>query len=90
MQNDLTPNEMKVMTALAFSHYGDGEGGVWSWAIDESNSPTGLPKTSLGGIVSSLVKKGYAKVELYDRNDTVIWFTPKGLELARSINGSAE
>jgi DNA-binding MarR family transcriptional regulator len=83
--SELTPNEILVMQALRSNHYGDGEGGVWSWAIDESTRPSGLDKASLGGVVSSLKKKGFVTVELYDRGDTVIWFTPKGTEYARTL-----
>lgn len=60
----LTENEFAVLQSLAFNNYGDWGSDVWSWAVNDSQKPSGLTGKTLSGVVSSLCTKG-----LYRTND---------------------
>lgn len=78
MTQTLTENEHKVMKSLANNDYGDRGNGVWSWAVNESRTPSGLTGKTLSGVVGSLCKKGYIFSEEYEKNEDVIWMTDLG------------
>ena len=82
----LTENETKVMKALANNHYGDNGDGVWSWAVNDSQTPSGITGTSLSGVVGSLCKKGLIRSEEYERNEWVIWMNDSGKEFIKENN----
>lgn len=64
---ELTDSEQKVLKSLANNNYGDQGDGVWSWAVNESLTPSGITGNALAGVVGSLVKKGLYRSEEYDR-----------------------
>ncbi len=80
---NLTHNERLVLIALRDNHYGDGDC-TWSWAVDQSNSPTGLPPSSIGGVVGSLATKGLVSVDGSGR-DSAIWVTAAGKEATAAL-----
>jgi hypothetical protein len=57
----LTENEIKVMIASRNNEYGDCciEGSTWSFTVCDNS---GLDAKVYRGVVSSLIKKGYARV----------------------------
>ena len=57
----LTEKEIKVLKASRITDFGDAaeKYGTWSFAVQDG---CGLPKRSYGGVVSSLVKKGYVSI----------------------------
>ena len=75
---DLTANEIAVLKALANNCYGDKGDGVWSWAVNDSTTPSGIEGKSLSGVIGSLCKKGYIVSEEYERNEDVIWMREPG------------
>ena len=79
MTIQLTENEQAVLKSLANNHYGDQGDGVWSWAVNESQEPSGITGPALSAVVGSLVKKGLYTSEEYDRNEQVLWRTETGL-----------
>ncbi|WP_327210131.1 hypothetical protein [Rhizobium leguminosarum] len=83
----LTDNEKKVLKALYHNTYGERGDGVYSHLIDDSDEPTGLAKTSLPGIVGSLVKKGIAETEGMN-DDKAIWLTDLGKAVIAAVAGS--
>lgn len=80
---DLTANEQKVMLAIAFNDYGEGDC-TWAWCIDHSDKPTKLPKRSLGGVVSSLQTKGLLRCEGNGR-EAAIWVTNEGQKITHAL-----
>lgn len=86
MTIQLTDNEKAVMRALANNHYGTDGDGVWSWAVNESATPSGIEGKALSGVVGSLVKKGLISSEEYERNEWVIWMKPAGAEYIKANN----
>jgi hypothetical protein len=80
MTIELTDNEQKVLKSLANNNYGDYGDGVWSWAVNDSQCPSGIEGNALSGVVGSLVKKGLFRSEEYERNEWVLWRTEAGLE----------
>ena len=82
----LTENEAAVMLSLKHNHYGDEGDGVWSWAINESQKPSGITGKTLSGVVGSLAKKGMLVSEEYDRGQDVIWLKPAGKEYMQTID----
>ena len=75
---ELTTNEIAVMRSLANNHYGDQGDGVWAWAINDSQTPSGITGKSLSGVVGSLCKKGLIASEEYEKNEDVIWMKDAG------------
>jgi DNA-binding MarR family transcriptional regulator len=75
---NLTDNEIAVLRSLANNHYGDEGDGVWSFAINDSDTPSGITGPSLSGVIGSLCKKGLIRSEEYDRNEDVIWMNAAG------------
>lgn len=59
--DSLTDNEVKVMVASRNNEYGDCciEGSTWSFTVCDNS---GLNSKTYRGVVSSLIKKGYARV----------------------------
>jgi hypothetical protein len=56
----LTMLELAVLKAIDDSEYGEAlTDGVWTFSVQD-HMPAGVPARSLGGIVASLSKKGYA------------------------------
>lgn len=83
MSINLTANEIAVMCALANNYYGDnGDSdngdGVWSWAINDSYTPSDVTGKSLSGTVSSLIKKGLISSQEFEKNEDVIWMNDSG------------
>ena len=74
----LTVKERAVLKALYFNAYGERGDGVWSWAVDESLEPSGLPKASIPGVVASLCTKGLYRSAEYDKGEQVLWQTADG------------
>ena len=58
----LTESEFAVLQSLAFNYYGDGGSDVWSFAVNDSDKPSGLTGKILSGVVASICKKGLYKV----------------------------
>lgn len=76
--DNLTDNEIKVMIASRNNEYGDCiESGTWSFTVCDNS---GLNAKVYRGIVSSLIKKGYARVS-GERNDEVFALTDEGKNL---------
>jgi hypothetical protein len=72
----LTPNEVRVLQAIDASEYGDNLlDSVWSFTIADHSD---LAPRSIGGIVSSLSKKGITKSSGYGNEET-IRLTPYGV-----------
>lgn len=74
----LTENEKAVMKSLANNHYGEAGDGVWSWAVNDSQTPSGISGASLSGVIGSLCKKGLIRSEEYEKNEDVIWMNDLG------------
>lgn len=74
----LTDNEKAVMKSLANNHYGEQGDGVWSNAVNDSQTPSGITGASLSGVIGSLCKKGLITSEEYDKNEDVLWMTNLG------------
>lgn len=85
MKIELTANEVAVLKSLANNYYGDGQGGVWSWAVNDSDTPSGIEGKALSGVVGSLAKKGVVYSEKYSPKEDVIWFKPVALELIKEL-----
>lgn len=83
---NLTANEKLVLLALYHNAYGERGDGVYSSLIESSDAPTGLPKSSLPGIVGSLSKKSVLRTES-DRVGDVIWLTELGREVIELAAG---
>lgn len=78
--DNLTENEVKVMIASRNNEYGDCmEVGTWSFSVCDNS---GLSANVYRGVVSSLIKKGYARVS-GNRNDEVFALTVAGKNLFR-------
>ena len=76
--DDLTDNEIKVMIASRNNEYNDVmDGGTWSFTVCDNS---GLSPKVYRGVVSSLIKKGYARV-LGERGDEVFTLTNEGKNL---------
>ena len=76
--DDLTDNEIKVMIASRNNEYNDVmDGGTWSFTVCDNS---GLSPKVYRGVVSSLIKKGYARV-LGERGDEVFALTNEGKNL---------
>ena len=76
--DDLTDNEIKVMIASRSNEYNDVmDGGTWSFTVCDNS---GLSPKVYRGVVSSLIKKGYARV-LGERGDEVFALTNEGKNL---------
>jgi DNA-binding MarR family transcriptional regulator len=84
MQN-LTESEIAVLRSLANNHYGDKGDGVWSWAVNHSDTPSGITGKALSGVMGSLAKKGLITSEEYERNEDVIWMTDEGKATVESL-----
>lgn len=81
----LTENETKVLKSLANNNYGEQGDGVWSNAVNDSLTPSGITGSSLAGVIGSLCKKGVITSQEYDRNEEVIWMTETGKELVKTL-----
>lgn len=78
--DNLTDNEIKVMIASRNNEYGDCiEYGTWSFTVCDNS---GLDAKVYRGVVSSLIKKGYARVS-GERDDEVFALTVEGKNLFR-------
>ena len=76
--SNLTDYEVKVMIASRNNEYGDCmEGGTWSFSVCDN---AGLTSSVYRGVVSSLIKKGYARVN-GKRDDEVFSLTAAGKAL---------
>jgi len=75
---NLTTKELALLSAIDNSEYGDSlSDAVWTFSIEYTID--GVDKPSLGGIFSSLVKKGLIGTQ-EDGDDSVVWMTDKGIE----------
>ena len=75
---NVTENEFKVLRAIDESEYGDVlVDAVWSWSITDH---TDLPARSIGGIVSSLRKKGLVYCGDVGTEDAATGMTEAGAE----------
>ncbi len=86
MTTNLTPNEIDVLNGIAYAEMSPANGGkpqsiddtgTWCWA--DSFSKT-LSTNSVKGVLGSLAKKELIRVEDYDRDETVVNFTPEGFK----------
>lgn len=77
--DNLTDNEIKVMIASRNNEYGDCciEGSTWSFTVCDNS---GLNSKIYRGVVSSLIKKGYASV-CGKQNDEIFALTDSGKAL---------
>lgn len=77
--DNLTDNEVKVMLASRNNEYGDCciEGSTWSFTVCDNS---GLSSKIYRGVVSSLIKKGYARVA-GKQNDEIFVLTDSGKAL---------
>lgn len=76
--DNLTDNEIKVMIASRNNEYGDAmDGATWSFTVCDNS---GLSPKVYRGVVSSLIKKGYATV-FGKRNDETFVLTDEGKNL---------
>jgi hypothetical protein len=75
---NLTVNEVAVLKSLANNCYGDNGDGVWSWAVNDSMTPSDLQGKTLSGVIGSLCKKGLIRSEEYEKNEDVIWMNQLG------------
>lgn len=76
--DNLTDNEIACLLASRNNEYDDCmEGGTWSFSIAQNAH---LNEKVYRGVVSSLIKKGYATVN-GKRNDEVFALTKKGKQL---------
>jgi hypothetical protein len=77
---NVTDLEKKAMHAIATSEYHDGrpitENPVW---VDCLNVP--YEGKVLRGVLSSLVKKGWANVQEYDKGQNVVSLTDEGYQV---------
>jgi hypothetical protein len=74
---NLTMLELAVLKALDDSEYGEAlTDGVWTFSVQD-HMPAGVPARSLGGIVASLTKKGFARACDHGR-DAYIAMTDAG------------
>lgn len=76
---DLTANEIKVMLSLKNNHFGEGDC-TWSWAVNDSDTPSGITGKALSGVISSLVKKGLLTTSNDGTRDATIDTTTLGRE----------
>ena len=81
--DNLTPKEVEVLIASRISDFSDAyDEGTWSFDVQEKCK---LPVKSYGGVVASLVKKGYVTLYDYERfgrfRDMVFVLTDKGRNL---------
>ena len=87
MTINLTANEIDVLNGIAYSEMSPANSckplsledtGTWCWA--DSFSKT-LSTNAVKGVLGSLVKKGVIQIDDYDRDDTVVDFTPEGFKV---------
>ena len=80
--SNITANEKKVLLSIRNGHYSNGDplAAIWSWSINDSSTPSGLPKRSLSGVVSSLKKKGLVECSGYGE-EACVGLTPEGLKV---------
>lgn len=77
----LTVKERAVLKALYFNAYGERGDGVYSWAVEESLEPSGLPDASIPGVIASLCTKGLYTSRPDDGGkpgERVLWLTDAG------------
>lgn len=75
---NITENEFKVLRAIDESEYGNMlTDAVWSWSITDHCS---LPARSIGGVVSSLRKKGLVYCGDVGTEDAATGMTDAGAE----------
>lgn len=76
--DNLTDNEIKVMIASRNNEYNDVmDGATWSFTVCDNS---GLSPKVYRGVVSSLIKKGYASVA-GERGDETFALTDEGKNL---------
>jgi len=88
---NLTDKETAALRAIASSEfmgdYGDVLAGpdypVYSFSVTDG---AGLTPASMGGIIASLTKKGLVDGQ-DDGGDALVWFTPKGLDVWKALEG---
>lgn len=74
--SDLTDYEFEIMRAIDKSEYGQSiTDDVWTFTLQDNSY---LPSTSIPGIVSSLVKKGFVTSQRMGK-DSTIRMTKKGV-----------
>lgn len=91
---NLTENEMKVMQTIDRSCYGEYlRDAIWFFEISDDS---GLKSTSIPGVVSSLVKKGYVATsdcwagDKCDFDTATIEMTEAGAKAYIDQNGGSE
>ncbi len=77
---NITSKELAVLKAIDDSEYGDYlTDGIWTWSVSD-NINSNIKRSSISGIISSLVKKDLVYSD--DCNeDSTIKITAKGQEL---------
>lgn len=81
---DLTAKERAVLKALYFNVYGERGCGVYSHYVDESLEPSGLPESSIPGVIASLCTKGLYTSRPDDGGkpgERILWQTDAGRDL---------
>ena len=86
----ITPSEHKVLRSLYTNDYGDHGDCTWSWAVNDSTEPSGLAKTSVPGVIASLIKKGLAHSSQYSPTERTCGLTKAGQELAERVGPFAK
>jgi hypothetical protein len=87
---NLTPLETAALSAIICSEYRscpDLDEPVWTFSVvDALGRENGMSEQAAGGVISSLVKKGLAKVQDPDPRDrdgdSIIWLTDEGISAA--------
>lgn len=82
--DNLTENEVAVLIASRNNEYADCyDEPTWSFSVCDNS---GLNSKVYRGVVSSLIKKGYARVSGYDE-DQVFGLTQAGKALFEEVEG---
>ena len=87
---NLTPLETAALSAIICSEYRsspDLDEPVWTFSVvDALGRESGLGQQAAGGVISSLVKKGLAKVQDPDPRErdgeSIVWLTDAGISTA--------
>jgi hypothetical protein len=87
----LTTIERQAIQGILRSDYMDGltgadavEHDVWTWSANPF-----ADKRTFSGAVSSLVKKGFVRVQEYERNETIICITRAGMDAFEAATAQA-
>ncbi len=82
----MTDNERIMLQAIVDSEYQDAaepvhyvNHQVWDFSVYDRCEQNGIARASMGGVMSSLAKKGWADTQEYDEDD-IVWITAEGVK----------